>query len=226
MSGTYKSEAIEIKCLNGTEPGQQFSITAGYPLDYGYGINNVPRAKGIPLQIGESHTFTTGEVVNVGDPIRIYGAPNIAELDLSQMTDRIAKLSVASANSDTLGTKMTKLVVGNSSANNVELSEISGLKELTSLEHLDIQGIKNLNFVDLSSQSQLKTLKAYGSGITSATFAKGAPIERLELPSTLTTLTLDELSKLTFDNILLESGLYNIPSISIKGCPKLSKDFN
>jgi hypothetical protein len=59
VSGTYKSQAVELKCLNDTVAGQQFSITAGYPLDYGYGINNIPRSFGITLGIGESHTFTT-----------------------------------------------------------------------------------------------------------------------------------------------------------------------
>lgn len=225
VSGTYKSEAVEIKCLNGTPAGQQFSIVAGFPLDYGYGINNVPRAKGISLNIGDSHTFTTEEVVNVGDPIRIYGAPNIAELDLSAMTDRIVTLNVAKAFSDTLGTQMTKLVVGSEGANNVELKEISGLKGLISLEHLDIQGLKNLSFIDLTNQPQMRVLKAYGSSIASATFAKGAPIERLELPSSLTDLELNELPDITTDNLFFESGIASLASLSIKGCPKLSKDF-
>lgn len=225
VSGTYKSEAVEIKCLNGTEAGQQFSIVAGYPLDYGYGINNVPRAKGITLNVGESHTFTTEEVVNVGDPIRIYGAPNIAELDLSAMTDRMVTLNVASANSDTLGTKMTKLVVGNPNANNLELKEISGLKGLASLEYLDVQGLKAYTSIDLTNQPYLKTLKAFGSNIVTATFAKGAPITSLELPTALKTLELNELPNLTKDGLLFESGMNGISSISIKGCPKLSKDF-
>ena len=225
VSGTYKSEAVEIKCLNGTEAGQQFSIVAGYPLDYGYGINNVPRANGITLDVGESHTFTTEEVVNVGDPIRIYGAPNIAELDLSAMTDRMITLNVASANSETLGTKMTKLVVGNANANNLELKEVSGLKGLTSLEYLDVQGLKACTSIDLTNQTYLKTLKAFGSGIVTASFAKGAPVETLELPATLKTLELNELPNLTTEGLVFENGMSGISSISILNCPNLSKDF-
>lgn len=225
VSGTYKSDAVEIKCLNGTEAGQQFTITAGYPLDYGYGINNKPREKGVTLNIGDSYTFTTQEVVNVGDPIRIYGAPNISELDLSPMTNRLATLTVTNANSDTLGTKMKKLVVGNPNVANMELKEISGLKKLTSLEYLDIQGLKNITSLDLTSQPQLKELKAFGSNIASVSFAKGAPIEKLELPTSVTSLDLNHLTRLTTENLLFESGMNGISSISIKGCPKLSKDF-
>ena len=91
VSGTYKSQAVELKCINGTPEGQKFTIKAGYPLDYGYGINNVPRSKGISLEVGESHTFSTSEVVNLGDPIRIYGAPNIAEINLSEMASRLLR---------------------------------------------------------------------------------------------------------------------------------------
>lgn len=225
VSGTYKSDAVEIKCLNGTEAGQQFTITAGYPLDYGYGINNKPREKGVTLNIGDSYTFTTQEVVNVGDPIRIYGAPNISELDLSRMTGRLATLTVTNANSDTLGTKMKKLVVGNPNVANMELKEISGLKKLTSLDYLDIQGLKNVTSLDLTSQPQLKELKAFGSNIASVSFAKGAPVEKLELPTSVTSLDLNQLTRLTTENLLFESGMNGISSISIKGCPKLSKNF-
>jgi hypothetical protein len=115
VSGTYKSQAVEIKCLNGTEAGQQFTITAGYPLDYGYGINNIPRDFGVTLEIGESHTFTTEEVVNLGDPIRIYGAPNIASLDFSSMASRLAVVTMANIYDEALGTKLTRLVLGSSS---------------------------------------------------------------------------------------------------------------
>jgi hypothetical protein len=109
VSGSYKSQAIEIKCLNGTQAGQKFTIMAGYPLDYGYGINNVPREFGVALGIGDTHTFTTKEVVNLGDPVRIYGAPNISEVDFSQMSDRLAVVTIANVYDENLGTKLTKL---------------------------------------------------------------------------------------------------------------------
>jgi hypothetical protein len=225
VSGTYKSEAVEIKCLNGTSAGQQFSIVSGYPFDYGYGINNLPREKNVYLEEGASHTFTTEEVVNVGDPIRIYGAPNIAELDLSLMMERLAVLNVTKASSETLGAQMRKLVIGKNGGSNVELAEISGLRGLVMLEHLDIQGLKNVTSVDLSNQSQMKVLKAFGSGISSAIFTDGAPLERLELPTTLRAIKLNQHANITFDNIFFEGGMSNISSISITGCPNLSNDF-
>lgn len=225
VSGTYKSQAIEIKCINGTPAGQQFTVTSGYPLAYGFGINNVPREFGVDLNIGESHTFTTQEVVNVGDPIRIYAAPNIAELDLSPMTKQLAVVTVANANDEALGTHLTKLIVGNANQTNMEVTEISGLAQLSKLEYLDVQGMTKLTSLDLVKQPYFKTLKAFGSNIGSVSFSKGAPVERLELPASMTTLVLEQLPYLTSDNLVLERK-ENLVGITIKNCPTLTQGFS
>ena len=223
VSGTYKSQAVELKCLNGTAAGQRFSVKAGYPLDYGFGINNVPREFGVSLNVGDSHTFETREVVNLGDPIRIYGAPHIAELDLSEMSSRLAVITVANVYDESLGTKLTKLVVGGQT--NAEVSEISGLKMASALEYLDIQGMTKIPSLDLTSQPYFKTLKAFGSGVSSVTFAKGAPVERLEFPASMRVLALEQLPYLKGENVILEN-IAGLSSISVKSCPNVSNDFD
>lgn len=225
VSGSYKSQAVEIKCLNGTKVGQQFTIKAGYPLDYGYGINNIPRSFAITLDIGESHEFTTEEVINIGDPLRIYGAPNIAEIDFSKMSDRLAVVTIANVYDDNLGTKLTKLILGNPDKINAEVSEISGLKQAITLEELDIQGMTKMISVDLSNQKYFKKLKAFGSNLSSASFAKGAPVEYLELPSSMRALSLEQLPLLDGSNIKMED-ISNVQYISIKNCPNVSNDFS
>lgn len=225
VSGQYKSLSVELKCINGTPAGQEFTVTAGYPIDYGYGINNLPRKFGVPLEIGESYTFSTSEVVNLGDPIRIYGAPNIAELDLSPMSSRLAVVTIANVYEKALGTKLTKLIIGNSDTTNVQVSEISGLRQASKLEYLDVQGMLALNSLDLSAQPYFKTLKAHGSSIASITFAKGAPVERLELPASMRVLSLEQLPLLDSNNIAMED-LANVSIITIKDCPNVSSDFD
>ena len=224
VSGTYKSQAIEVKCLNGTPSGQKFTIKAGYPIDYGYGINNIPRSFGIPLNIGDSHTFTTQEVINLGDPLRIYGAPNLAEVDFSQMSDRLAVMNIASVYDDSLKTKLTKLIVGSANKTNAELEEISGLKQAVSLEHLDIQGMTKMSSLDLSNHPYFKTLKAKGSGISSISFAKGAPVEMLELPSSIRVLSLNQLPYLDSDNIIFEN-ISSLQQLNVSSCPNVTNDF-
>ena len=224
VSGSYKSQAIEIKCLNGTEVGQKFTIKAGYPLDYGYGINNIPRSFGITLDIGETHEFTTQEVINIGDPLRIYGAPNISELDLSKMSDRLAVVTITNVFVDNLGTKLTKLVLGNPNKTNYEISEISGLKQAIALEELDIQGMNKMVSIDLSNHQYFKRLKAFDSNLSSVTFAKGAPVERVELPTTMRVLTFDQLPLLDGNNVVMED-MANVQYITITNCPNISNDF-
>ena len=224
VSGTYKSQAVELKCLNGTAAGQSFKVTAGFPLDYGYGINNVPREFGIALDTGESYTFTTKEVVNLGDPIRIYGAPNIAELDLSPMASRLAVVTIANVYEESLGTKLTKLVLGKSGVSNLEVTEISGLKQAVALEHLDIRGFKNLTSLDLSSHTKLKTLIATASGATSFIFAKGAPVEHIALPAGVRTLELTQLPYLHADGVTFEA-LASLETMNVTSCPNVSNDF-
>lgn len=225
VSGTYKSQAIELKCINSTPAGQQFTVTAGYPIDYGYGINNVPRSFGIALEIGESHTFTTEEVVNLGDPIRIYGATNIAGLDLSAMASRLAVVTISNVYDEANGTKLTKLIIGNKDVTNLEVTDISGLKQAIALEYLDIQGMSRITSLDLTSHAYIKTVKAFGSGIDSVTFAKGSPVEVVELPSAVRVLQFEQLPYLTSENLKLEDNSV-IVNISIKSCPKISNDFS
>ena len=225
VSGEYKSQAIELKCINNTPSGQQFTVTSGYPIDYGFGINNLPREYGVSLEIGETHTFTTTEVVNLGDPIRIYGAPNIAELDLSPMASRLATITIANVYNEAKGTKLTKLVLGDADVDNYEVAEISGLRQAIALEHLDVQGMRNMTSVDLTAQLYFKTLKAHNTNISSVQFAKGAPVSRLELPSSMRVLSLEQLPLLDSDNIVMED-LANVSIITIKDCPNVSNDFD
>ena len=225
VSGTYKSQAVELKCINGTPEGQKFTIKAGYPLDYGYGINNVPRSKGISLEVGESHTFSTSEVVNLGDPIRIYGAPNIAEINLSEMASRLAVVTVSNVYDEGIGTKLTKFVMGKSGVANNEVTEISGLKQAQKLEYLDVQGMKNMKSLDLSTHTRFKTLKAKGSSIASVSFAKGAPVESLELPSTMRVLSLEQLPYLQSSGINFED-IKVLTGMTVKSCPQVSNDFS
>lgn len=222
VSGAYKANSIEIKCTNNTPAGQQITIKAGTSMDYGYGINNLPRESNVSLAEGEEHTFITSEVVNLGDPIRIYAAPNIESVDLSAMAGVLAVVTVANVYNKDTGTKLKKLIVGNATVENNSVTDISGLAQAERLEYLDVQNMKGLTSLNLSNQNYFKTLKAFGSGITSVQFANGAPVENLELPAQRT-LTLEQLPCLTSLSVEDWSLLH---TAVIKGCPNISKDIS
>ena len=225
VTGPYKSKAIEFKCINGTPANQQFTITSGYPMNYGYGVNDEPRETGIPLNIGDSHTFTTTEVLNVGDPVRIYGAPNIKALDLVPMANRIAILSLSGVYDDNLGTCLTNLQLGSDTTVNNEVTVISGLKQAKRLELIDIRGFKKLTSLDLSEHPYIKEVRASKSGISSILLAKGSPLNKISVPATMTNISFEQLPELAYNNITFDS-VATVKNITVKSCKKISNNFN
>lgn len=225
ITGPYKSQSIEFKCINGTPAGQQFTIVSGYPINFGYGINDEPRETGVYLDMDNEHTFTTTEVLNVGDPIRIYGAPNIKVLDTRKMADKLATISIAAVYDDNLGTCLTHLRLGSSSLINNEVTAISGLKQAKRLEFIDIRSFKKLTSLDLSEHQYIKSVWASNSGIASLLLAKGSPVQVLKLPATITNLTLEQLPLLAYSAITFDD-IKTLKNISIKDCPLVSNNFD
>lgn len=227
VSGEYKANIFEIKVAN-APIGVEFSITAGYPMTYGYGVNNVVAEKGVQLGVGESHTFSTKQVLNVGDPLRIYTAVNLQEVDIHNFIQYMSTVNMDKVYSEQLGTKLKKLVLGvdvsSDTRRNTALYEISGLSSAKNLEYLDISGYEGLKSLDLSMFNNFKTLKAKQSGLTSVSFAPNSLLETAELPASLLAIRLENLpisrSGLTFENI------GNLATLDIRYCPNLVNDLD
>ena len=225
LSGAYRDRNISFKCLNDTQPNQKFSITAATKMNYGYGVNNGIRETGIELSVGENYTFSTTDTLNLGDVVKVFAAANLLELDLSQMADRIAILDCTAAADSYLGSRLRSIILGGKGKINTELPTISGINVLTSLQELNVEGYKNMTYLDLTEQRNLRKVYAMGSSIASIDFAEGAPVDRLELPTTMMALNFNQLPYLTFDNIAFEGGLSNIHTLKIYDCPNLTNDF-
>lgn len=223
VSGKYKANIVDFKVMNDTPIGQQFSIQSGNLLYYGYGVNDIPVETGVKLEPGEEKTFTTKQVLNIGDPVRIYSAQNLQKIDLSPLMGRLTQLGVAGVYDEINGSKLKKLILGNGTSINTGLSEISGLDMAKSLEELDIRGMKGLNNVNISSLQLLKTFLSEGSGLKSFSPAKGAILTTVTLPDTITALTLNSLAYLK--SYTVSGGVRNLTTIQIFDCPYLTSDF-
>ena len=238
LSGAYRDRNISFKCLNDTQPNQEFTITAATKMNYGYGVNNGVRETGVEVDKGGTHTFVTTDTLNLGDVVKVFASANIEALDLSKLADRLAVLDCSAAADPSLGTKMKRLILGGYiyfNPNNVwqpvlkvntELAAISGINVLTSLQELNVEGYQNMTTLNLTAQKDLRKVFAKGSSVASIDFAAGAPVEHLELPSAMMALNFNQLPYLTFDNLVFESGLANIHSLNIYGCPNLTNDFS
>lgn len=224
-SGDFTAKAIEIKCVSGTPAGLGFEVTSGTDMNYGYGLNRVPREIGVYIPFGETHVFTVGSELGIGTPVAIYAAPYIRKLDICNFAPYINTLNIANAFDEALGSRLKSLIVGASAVTNINVTAISGLDKVTRLQELDIKGFKGITSLDLSNQVEFVSLDAIGSGLASVTFAKGAPITTLKLPSTMLAFEVEQLPKLSTSGVTFES-LRNISSMRIKGCPLLSNDIN
>lgn len=233
VSGDYAARAISFK-LNGLPASDFrnnfFSITSGYSMKYGYGVNNIPKVSGIEVAENETYTFGIPEnsnidAINVGDPVSIYGAPYIKGLNLSTVAGYLNTLDITYLN-DNLGiNNLTELILGRADIENTQLESISGLKVANKLEKIDIRGFKAEKFkdLDLSEHKYIKEVEASGSGITSLTLAKGSPVTKISFPRTITTLILDQLP-ISYSNLLFDD-IRTVSKINITGCPSVSNNF-
>ena len=184
-----KSKSIEFK-VAAAPAGIKFDITAGGKLYYGYGVNNVVVESGHLLDIDEKHEYTTKQVLNVGDPVRLYGARNTKELDLSNFAPYMSVINIAEVWSDVTGTCLENLILGNDLLENSSMESISGLAKATKLKSLNIRNFKAIKSLDLTNQTEFSELRASGSGVLGVVLPDGAPIRILEFPDTLSSIQL------------------------------------
>ena len=224
-SGDFTAKAIEIKCVPGTPAGMNIDIVSGVDMNYGYGLNRVPRELGVFIARGETHRFTVDSELGIGTPVAIYAAPYIHSLDIRSFAPYINTFNISNVSDAALGSRLKKLTMGTAGVENINVNDISGLPSATRLQELDIRGFKGITSLDLSSQTELISLDATGSGLASVTFANGAPITTLKLPASMLALNLEQLPKLSISGLSFEE-IGNITSMTIKRCPELSKNIS
>jgi len=228
VSGAYTGTVITV-LIPGAQQGTQFSIVSGKDFYYGYGENNLVLESGVFVEAGDSHTFTLSKNMEIGSPLRIYAPYYLRSLDLSNLITYIgaANFNLSAAFSNTLGSKMKTLVLGIDNPltdlrRNNALTALSGIESIITLENLNIAGYTAIISLNLNTLVNLKIFKAKSSGLTSVTFANGAPITAMELPSSMQILNLNGLTSLTTTGIDLENNGENIININVRNCPNIS----
>lgn len=200
LSGNYKNTYVEIKtdCMT----GDKISAVAGMDYYYAWGQqkmiyeSNMVRKEGEPIDF----IFSTNQVQ--GDPVYIYAVNKMSELDFSKIAYKVAAGSFGFhiGNSDVQNT-LKKLVIGNPNV----INKVTGITTttwatLSNLEYLDITNYQGIKSVPLTSFPNLHVLKAAGTSIGSFVPAEGATLERVELPTTVSTLIMKDLKFKSFEN--------------------------
>lgn len=158
-------------------------------------------------------SYTYNQIANIGTIFHLLGGVWMKKLDLSDwggFTDiNIPILPI-----------LEELILGNSNKTYALTELVIGAK-LPMLENLEIVNYVNLPSLDLSGCTRLLKVNATGcTAMATMTFAQGAPLNSLRLPSNYQTLTLRSLPEIkrtgiTFDNIRSVTGLW------IENCAQL-----
>ena len=213
LSGDYKNTYIQIK--TDAKQGSKITAIAGADYNYAWGQqkriyeSNIVKSEGEPIEF----IFPTDQVQ--GDPVYIYAYNKMSEINFSEIADKIAAGSFEfyEGNLEVLNT-LKKLIIGNPNIINRIDIRTSTWSKLKNLEYLDITNFVGINSIPFTwdvelddgtvktlSLSNLHTLKANGSGLASFTPVEGSIFDLVELPSTISTIILNNIQ---FSNLVAQ----------------------
>lgn len=220
-TGNYTSDNIDMYMSRTAADGAtSMAVTANEVYYFGYGTNNTPSVQpSQKAEEGESVTLTFSEAFSLNDPIRVYGA------------SRMRRLATGTAGEELVGNinlnKCTVLQVLDMSTAGTGGDYYMNLDNCRQLEEVDLTGQSKVRTgsqasteLDFGNQTRLHTFKARGTTVKSVVFAQGAPLTTVQLPSTLATLRLEYLPKLTMDGLTV-AGYNSVETFVFSGCPGL-----
>ena len=214
---TYAS-AISMRC---TGTNMSVTIKAAKRGFFGIGVDRANEARqSVYLEEGETATLLTGNT-NLGSGVMLYifGANCIEELDITNATPKQSGWSIKEL------TLLKKLTIGGAdytpaTSTGDELSTLA-LGQLPFLEEIDLRNFP-ITSVDATYCPRLKTVKASGSTLQTIALAETSPIATLELPATMTALSLVNLPNLSYPNGgLTIAGFTAVKRLQIEGCPNV-----
>ncbi len=219
VCGTYRKDsfAAYFGYKFGTD-NRRIKIVASerYYFGYGYTSGTPHQSAVLAEDTGSEVELTLDTDLIVNDPQYVYGASRIMELDLTDVSHAILQ-TLNLNNCTTLRTLNLNCTQTQTTLNALLVNGCKNLRELR------MRGLKSASFtgIDLSDNTKLETFDAGQSALTGATFAQGAPLTSVTLPSTLQTLELRYLSKLQTSGLTLE-GTANVTRLVVDNCPGIN----
>lgn len=204
VCGEFLSKTINVR----TEIPKNitFTIKAGIDSYFGWGTSISNDETGVLVTKGENHTFNINRALQLNNPLHIFGASKIQELDMSNIAQYMASnLDFTQTYDSVTGTYLRKLNIGIKDEDIQEdnigtfneydtFKSIGGLSVLEKVEEFSVQGLYYLERLNLENLRSLKKFKAKGTNITYFKPADGCNLSLVELPDTVRSLTLNECS--------------------------------
>ena len=221
-TGNYTSDNIDLYMSRTASDGTTMMVVIANEVYYfGYGTNNTPSIQASQkAEEGESVTLYFNDAFSLNDPMRIYGASRIMELRTSTAGNEL----VGNINLN----KCTALQILDMSTSGSGGDFYMNLDNCRQLTQVNLNGQSKVRTgsqasteLDFSSQTRLRELYARGTSVKSIQLAKGAPLEAVIFPSSLTTLRLEYLPNLQMSGLTVV-GYSNVETFIFAGCPGLN----
>ena len=200
VCGEYTSKLISIRTQS-IAPNKTISFKSAFTSYFGWGYTTNIIQSGIRVEKGQTGELTIDRTLALNDPLHIFAANKIAEIDLSQISENIAGSDVdfSGTYDDLLGSQLKKLILGvpkarmNTGVFNLSTSatEIQGITTFNRMEYLDIQGMQYFVGLDMSAMHSLTHFYAAGARLDSFNPASGSNLKVVELPTTVTSMQMD-----------------------------------
>lgn len=218
--GQYLSDNIDAYVARAAgDAANTIRIVSLEAYYYGWGTNNNTYQICIEAAANEQITLTLTAALTANDPIRVYGASRILELNLTGMAGKMT--GTWNLNKCV---KMRRLLMGMQTATGgswfMEIDACRLLEEIDLTNQKGASTAAGSKELDLRGQTHLRIGRFGGTEVTSVVLAQGAPTETLVLPGTLTTLRLESLPLLTMAGLTVES-YANVSTLIVSGCPGL-----
>lgn len=220
QTGDFKDASHVLGGRIGAKTGARITFKAAKDGYFGIGNDGGNVTQGMYLKAGETGVFTQFQH---GDNVLlyIYQADRMSEIDLSEISldpnfqfsqmALVEKIRIGSA---------THRDEWRLSPGNTGFLENMNLGDLPFLRELDITGTE-VTAVNASKCPRLERVLAADSALTTIALAETAPVETLELPATMTDLSLVNLPKLSYPGGLTLAGLGSVQRLMLSGCPNV-----
>lgn len=221
-TGAYRSDNIDMyMSREATTPANTIVITSIEDYYYGYGTNNQPTLQASQAA-GEDEevTLVFNNAFTVNDPIRVYGASRMKEIDMRGAADNLTgdvnlnkckvlqKLNISTYNNGSSGWCLV-------------LDKCAQLKDINLNGQINARtGTLSSTELNFANQTKLERLDAGGVNVQGIVFAEGAPLNFAHIPGSVKTLRLEYLPNLDMNNLIVDS-YANIETFRFSSCPKL-----
>lgn len=223
-TSNFTSDNIDLyMARSASDAADTVRITANETYAFGYGTNNSPNIANTGIVAGGAvATLDITGAYTVNDPLRIYGASRARVLDLTGASNHLKNALDLGKCTALRELNLQAATGGGSTGWWLSIDNCRQLRKLNLRNQAQAKtGGSTSTALDLTNQTKLEELDARGTKVQSIVFAKGAPVTVARMPSTITTLRLEYLSKLTSSGLTLES-YGNVRTLIFDNCPGIN----